>query len=619
MHYGMRAAIIAALPRVNPPDEPDAPSMGRGSRAAVARWAFDRGGILALVCLVLYVWLAPVHIVDGDNAELVTLGHSGGAAHPPGYPLCVLWLRALSWLPGSSPAHVAALATVVAGGTTVLVLHAACRAWGARPLPATFAVGVFAVAPAVLRMNTEAEVFALNNLVVALVLWLSAARAPLRGVPRVVVLAALGGLGLSDHLTCVLVAPVGLLGVVRGVREAAPRRPLALALGVLAFAAGLTPYLYLLVAPDTPMSWGQLDSVRGLVDHVLRKDYGGPTSFAAAGEIVTTMQNFAALADSLASSWLGVLPVVGLGTIAWAVARPRQPEGRWAWIMLGASWLLAGPLLVARFDVPLDNLGRYVVGRFHILPVLLLAIPIAVGIDALMDRFATRLGPTRTTSRLGALATSALIAVATLRSLPHLRAIQSPAMERGISNILRALPPDAVLFAGTDDFHFGALYVQTQLAVRPDVTVITWSMSGLAWYQHRLRERGVVIPPGEGLASLRTAEALLAAGRPVFADATQAKIRKALPTYPYAGVFRVLPRSAPAPSLDAIVRENREAFGKFDLDYPRPGTGDEYATIMHSRYAETWWLLGTVLRKAGRVEDAQFAFGLAQQLGPDSR
>src|SRR5690606_19927221 len=51
-------------------------------RSRLANFAFERGGLIALATLVLYVWLAPPHIVDGDNAEFATLGTLGGVAHP---------------------------------------------------------------------------------------------------------------------------------------------------------------------------------------------------------------------------------------------------------------------------------------------------------------------------------------------------------------------------------------------------------------------------------------------------------------------------------------------------------------------------------------------------------
>src|SRR3984885_10125631 len=170
------------------------------ARQRFARIALDRGGLIALATLVLYVWIAPAHIVDGDNAQFATLGALGGAAHPSGYPLYVLWLRATAWLPGATAAHTAAIATAILGAAQMLVLHAACRAWGARATAATFAVAVFAGAPVVLGIYTEAEVFALNGLVVAAVLWLAAAEGPLRGVWRALALGLVAGLGISDHL-----------------------------------------------------------------------------------------------------------------------------------------------------------------------------------------------------------------------------------------------------------------------------------------------------------------------------------------------------------------------------------------------------------------------------------
>ena len=72
-------------------------------------------------------------MVYGDNAEFSALSALGGVAHPTGYPLYVLWLRAWSWLPVDSPAHAASIATAILTALEVLVLHAACRAWGARP------------------------------------------------------------------------------------------------------------------------------------------------------------------------------------------------------------------------------------------------------------------------------------------------------------------------------------------------------------------------------------------------------------------------------------------------------------------------------------------------------
>ncbi|MGE5183840.1 MAG: protein O-mannosyl-transferase family, partial [Acidobacteriota bacterium] len=164
-------------------------------RSRLVRILFERGGLLGLAVAALYLAIAPAHVIDGDNAEFCTLGALGGAGHPPGYPLFVLWLRAMSWLPGASPAHTAALATALLGALSIVVLHAACRAWGARPLAATLACAIYAGAPVVIAIYTEAEVFALNGVIVGGVLLLAARGGPLRGTWRAGALGLVAGLG----------------------------------------------------------------------------------------------------------------------------------------------------------------------------------------------------------------------------------------------------------------------------------------------------------------------------------------------------------------------------------------------------------------------------------------
>ena len=264
-------------------------------------FACARGGLLGLAALVVYAWAAPTQIVDGDNAELSTLGAVGGAAHPPGYPLYVLYLRAMSWLPGATPAHTAALATAILGAAAIVALHAACRAWGASAAAASLAAAIVAGSPIVLRLHTQAEVFALNHLLVALVLWLAAPGGPARGARRTLALAFVAGLGLANHHTCVLVAPVGIYGAIVGLREVAARRA-AIAVGsLLALALGLAPYAYLVA--DSPASWGAATSLADIVAHFTRQDYGGPGAFSPVPGRVDPLANLAAFAGSFGRAW----------------------------------------------------------------------------------------------------------------------------------------------------------------------------------------------------------------------------------------------------------------------------------------------------------------------------
>ncbi len=566
---------------------------------------FERGGALVLAIWLCYSWLAPSFPIDGESAEFATLSVTGGAAHPPGYPLYVLFLRTLAWLPGTTAAHTAALATTLLAVLGFVVLHAACRAWGARSVASTLTVAIVAAAPVVLRVQSEPEVFALNNLFAALILWLSAEQGPLRGGRRTIVLALVAGLGLSHHTTIVLLAPVGLLGAIRGVRES-KRRVVTVMLAVAALAVGLTPYLSLLVAPETPMSWGRAETIDDLLAFFLRRDYGGPGSFAPyAGEVQTT-ENLVALAQTLLRSLLWLPLVAALAALAHRSVRGRA---KLDWLALALSFAAAGPLLAAGFNVPPDGVGLLVCQRFHLLPLFVIAPAVAVGIDSVLRWLGRRIDMSRVDSPLlGSAVAILLFATLVTTSLDHHRAIASPAIEKSVAGTLRSLPQGAVVLTQTDDMHAGAIYVQTVLGVRPDVTVITTGMLNLPWYRARFDVDS---------APLKVAEQVHAAGRPLFADLAQVSVLASYPTYPHGWLFRVLPRGAHVPPLSDIIEINRDITAHLDLAYPRPGPDDGYPSAIHKRYAQPWKIIGRALRDAGQLDAARDALELAHQLAPE--
>ena len=588
-------------------------------RRRLAQIALERGGLLALVAVVLYLWIAPTYIVYGDNAELSALGTIGGAAHPSGYPLYLLWLRLWSWLPVASPAHAAAIATVILTGIQVLVMHAACRAWGARPAAATLAVGLFVAGPIVMRIQSEAEVFALNGLMVSAVLWLAADNGPLRGYRRAFGLGLAAGLGMSNHLTCVLVAPVGLLGAWRATREVERRRAVAVGLAGLGLVIGLLPYAYLIATPETWISWGKITDLRGVIDHVLRKDYGGPGQFSPVAHHVGAVENLRVLAQSIGRAYLWVPSAVGVAALGYFAARRGPAEPRIGWALLAASWLLAGPLLVLKFNVEPVGTGLYVVQRFHILACVVLAIPIAAAIDQVAaaripERFAS-------SAAIHAVATVFGFAAIAAPSLPYVARMHSPGIEIGLHNMLRTLPPDAIVMGAPDAFHFGLGYLQGALGERRDVTTITTPQLGLAYYRERVRQRtGIVIvavPEGsEAKLTVNVAEQALATGRPLFIDPYQANVAAAFLTYPYGLLFRVLPRGTPRPSMLEVFAINKELFGRYTFGYAFPGPDDQLVTQFHRQYARAWGMIAQGLEVAGNKEELAFALAMAAELAP---
>jgi hypothetical protein len=283
--------------------------------------------------------------------------------------------------------------------------------------------------------------------------------------------------------------------------------------------------------------------------------------------------------------------------------------------MLATSFVVAGPVLATRFDLPLDMWGRYVVERFHLVPVLLLVIPVGVGLDWIGHRLAVALPHVRL-SKLSAVAGVVLI-VSAIRTLPYLQRFHSPAMEYEVRNTLSSLPPNAIVLGRDDELDVGVRYLQLALGERPDVMYIRWGTMQLDWYRARFARAGFAFAPSPGGDLKRElANAILATGRPLFVAANEAASLEPLQPYPYGILFRMLRADEAVPPVTEVFAINRKLFNAFSLDYPRPGPDDEYATWAHWKYARVWQRIGDEAARAGRRDEAISSYELMRELSP---
>jgi hypothetical protein len=531
---------------------------------------------LFLVIGAAYFGAAARPVLGGDNGEFATLFATGGVAHPTGYPSYVLWLRALRWLPAATPAHGAALATALAGLFAAMMLYAACRAWGATAGATSVVIATHALSSHAWIASTHAEVFALNALLAAGILF-GVATERVTGERRLAWLALLAGLGLAHHMSIVFLAPVGLWGVARALSEA-ERRPRAIGLGIGALALGLLPYAYVVWASRSPegrVIWGDARDLHGLLAHVLRKEYG-TTTLATGPREVDRLGQQLLLARSL------LLGLLGLPLLALAAVRARRPRGRT--LALLATLLLTGPAFVGLFNLSVRGLDRAIVERFHLLPQVVLCVLVAPALDAVAR------------GRLERPAVATLSAVAFggasgALSLEELARHHDGGVERWVRDSLVAAPSGAVVL-GAGDHRFGAfLYAQRALGLRPDVTYVDLNVARNAWYRAQLGARlGVTLvgPRNGTLSTVELAQQLLATGRPVLLThfATDA-IPRALPTYPIGTLIRVLPADAVAPPPRALEAENEAVFARMS---PPGGLSapDSWAGDLQASYARPW-------------------------------
>jgi hypothetical protein len=576
-------------------------------------------GALFAASLAVYFTTASAHLVGGDNAEFVTLFAYGGVAHPSGYPLYVILLRLCAWMPGGAVLGSSRVSAVL-GALSIAALYRACRAWGASSTPSLVAATLYAVSPLAWRLATQAEVFALHALLASLLLWVAGPAVALAPARRVVLLAGLAGVALSNHETIVLLAPVGIWATTRALVDS-PRRLRVGSLAAASFGAGLLPYLYCYAVGRTPNGryvWGEPGTWAGLLRHVTRVDFG-TFSLTAGDQAPHGLSNVGLYFEQTAKHALVWPLAIGLlgfwRTHARASTREAKASGRPSSgdvLALLATWALAGPVFASFLDVEPGVLGATLVERFRLLPEVVFAIAFAWGLDGWRGLRETRALPV-------ALVVVASVATGAVHSWPQVQAEHTNVLELYTENTERSAPPRAVIL-GTGDYRLFSFIYADATKLRPDVTYVDPHLLGFDWYRARVsHELGAPIPePAQGDA-IGLADEAFALGRPVLlTDVFLPRIVKVFPSYPLGTLIRLLPRGSALPAPESVEGENLDLYATFERCATVVDDGGWASSVLPT-YERPWVALSRLFERRGdeararanaaRAEDWRFLRG----------
>lgn len=566
---------------------------------APRRFSFS-GWLVVVIAALVYGLTASRNILGGDNPEFVVVAAGGGVAHPPGFPLYVLYLRAMMWLPTGSAAHTTALATSLLGVACLAVLYRAARLWGASRSGAGAAVGIYAFSALAWQLSTQAEVFALNALIAAIILLLAAPGSP-RGARATAALGLVAGLGLANHPSIVLLAPIGIYAAVRAAHQTSrPWR--AVAAGLAALAIGMLPYLQLLIDgldADAAWRWGETRSLGGMWHHMLRREFG--TFSLGIYDGADPFEQMGALLLKLLRETLVVGTLAAVGGVAGALHLDEPDadrETRRSMLLLVLTFVLAGPVFVAMFNLPPTGLGARVVERFYLLPLVLLVIPMALGltrvVGALEGRFDIR-----------AAAVVVPTYVALVINLGVVRESQRPTVANYANNVLGQAAHEAIIVGTGDHRLYSILHAQHVLGQRPDVTYIDAALMLNPWYARTIATGLGFVPDGvdheaRTVSQREFLRSLVASGRPVcLANPYVRGAVDAVPLVPMGLLLCVPSASAPGPSIFDLEATNRMIFQKFTFESTPPVDGDSWAAVVYQDYARPWRDLAGAFERSG--------------------
>jgi hypothetical protein len=448
--------------------------------------------LLGIAFFAVYATLAARDVMFGDASELVASAAQNGIAHPPGYPLWIMLGHLAALLPvGPLPFRVN-LTAAAYHAVTVSVVYASGYVLTRRHGPALFAALLLAIgSPLFVTWSLQADVFSLNDLFAATIvllclLWLDDARRSSLIVP----IAALFGLGLANHQTLILLAPLPLWVAWCG-REAlksATDLPKILGAAALLMLLGFwLPYVHTILASQRLAQWqfGEARSFSELIDVIDRHAFGTLNLVpGAALQGGFPAQRAAALVTL--GGWPYLAVAAGLAGLA---LRKRYAE------LILAALIIAGPLLafciVANLNLDLEiSLGVF--SRFGLLPLVALAPFSACAVFALEALVRDR--------ALRIVASVVTLCGALLPAALHLSTLSLAGAHdpRNLSrDVFAGVPARAILLAASDAVELPPKYFQDMEGWRPDVIIIRYGFLRWEEYQNELR-RTLVVPPEVG-------------------------------------------------------------------------------------------------------------------------
>src|ERR1700694_4023315 len=257
----------------------DASPHSKGSMPILARGdnkTWVEAAVVVGAVVVLYFFTAARDHAPGHNPESITAAVTLGVPHPPGYPLFTMLGHLFSLMPlGPIPFRLNLFA-VTCDALAVGVVYFTAFCLTRSRLAAAVAALMLAVNPVFWAWSLASEVFPLNNLLAALLIYfLVTWHAQPERSCFLTASFFIADRGLTNHQTCVLLAPAFCF-ILWQQRAFLRTHPQLLVICIATFCVGLLPYAYVPWASSHhPLhNWGNVSSVRDLLALIARRSYG---------------------------------------------------------------------------------------------------------------------------------------------------------------------------------------------------------------------------------------------------------------------------------------------------------------------------------------------------------
>lgn len=207
----------------------------------------------------LYLWKVFPDIFWVDSGEFTFHSLFLGIPHPTGYPTYTQILKLFSLFPFGSPFYWINFSSALFGFFSMFLLYKIVFHMTKEKFPSLFTVVVFGLSPTFMSKVDTAEVYTLQILILLSVVYLFLTWMSTKDKRKIVIIAFLLGLGITNHMTTILVIPtLGIIFFIWNHNHKDTAKTLFLSLPF--FLLGCLPYLFIYFRNDlpAPMNFGKL-------------------------------------------------------------------------------------------------------------------------------------------------------------------------------------------------------------------------------------------------------------------------------------------------------------------------------------------------------------------------
>jgi hypothetical protein len=567
----------------------------------------------------LYLLTAARDIVVGDSPDLITAAVVLGVPHPPGYPLFTLLGHVFSLLPlGAIPFRVNLVSVVCDAITAGLVFLTAFRL-SRSPIAAAAAAFVLALDPPFWSWSLVAEVFPLNNLLAALLIYLLVIwNDDPKRYGFLALAAFIAGLALTNHQTIVLLGP-SVCFILWRHRAILLTQPRIIAICAAAFLVGLLPYAYIpwATARHPVYDRGGISSLDDFIAFVTRRRFGSH-------HLVPEVYQGGAVWPRLVTLCYSFGGVMGLFVILGAIRAVRYC--RWYFWFSLLAFASTGLLfaMISNFNLPSMVGGAWVLERFFLLPLVAVAPLVALGVVMLAERLASVASELRRQSVpiiSGGLAV--VLAVGLVTNYRRIDQSNNHIARNYGEDLLASVGPDSILFAAGDPCVLPLMYLTAVEKQRPDVTVIAIPFLPARWYiaQLRMHNPHLNIPFDAYDMERNNFKAIIEANRerPI-ALAGPVPDGSAMRDYwPYPhGLVQLIEPNSKWIDVGECAKDNLELMKRYRTPTLASINASTFERAILFFYSFGAWQVGTNYELSGSKSEAQAWYRRAREIDPES-